>query len=459
MASSARTAAKPSKESTGHTSAAKKATAVATKKESKDAEAVTGIEVKAESDVPKNVDKAVPNGKTKVETNGDKLSASKAETKADKLSAAKAETKADKADAKTETKAETKADKVETKADKPSAAKASARGKTTKKSATGAVKRGPGRPPKKTPTPPLEIKGIADAPEDPENRYELIASKPEQLKKLFNFCKNIKADVVEVFFRKTETVFLAKDHEQRNFNIAYLLGSDAVHYYCESPFKKRWKRDMVEKVFSRINKSYFKMSITAKREDDEKFDIAMLNAEIGRQVNYKIESIGGDFDPELETAEQEVKQIDETAAQDNGEDEKKSSSFPIRFTLTNKELKQEITDALVKCEVITIEKAGEYPLMFASSDGSYRSTYTEEGKIDLVSTIRPKQSFSCELRLANIKSFASSMVAEKVRIYCRETGEKIMLKSVMDDRSDDKADTQRTKSDGDIMLYTLVKVS
>ena len=109
------------------------------------------------------------------------------------------------------------------------------------------------------------------------------------------------------------------------------------------------------------------------------------------------------------------------------------STFPLKFTLTAKQLKKTVNDATNYSDKITIEKIGKFPLQFTYAKGGviYNEVYRTDRKIDLKSTVAENNTLRASVRLNNIKSLANAMVSDRIRIYCRDTGD-IIFRSALD---------------------------
>ncbi|MDE2100850.1 MAG: hypothetical protein KGL39_26625 [Patescibacteria group bacterium] len=327
---------------------------------------------------------------------------------------------------------------------KAAVAKAPARGaKPDQKRAP--AKRGPGRPPKKPQAPALEFKGIVPGPQDVENMFEFATGTPESFKKFFAYLKNLKARALYFRFRKTRLLIFTRDHDQISRIIGIAHGARANWYYCENDFDLVLNRNNVEKMFSSINKDYFKLSIVVKKDDPHKIRITLKDAESGKENNYSFGASAEEPDIDLYDAETEIEA--------NAED------FPVQFTLSAKRFKNDINDAVGYSEVLTYEKLGAEPLQLTYVNTGMvmdqAGVYREPDKISLHSDVKDDQIFRCAVKVSNLKSLATSMVADRVRIMLRETGD-ILFVSLFDDEAATKPRPGNDKKDV-LGVYTLTK--
>ena len=112
------------------------------------------------------------------------------------------------------------------------------------------------------------------------------------------------------------------------------------------------------------------------------------------------------------------------------------ANFPIEFTLTAKQFKKSISDASNHSETITFEKLGTHPLQltYAKSNMIYNEVYRTPDKINLRSAITDNMTFRATIKIVNVKSLASSMVTDDVRILCREDAD-ILFRSALDSKA------------------------
>jgi hypothetical protein len=291
----------------------------------------------------------------------------------------------------------------------------------TPASAAAQKRRGPGRPPSKPPAPPLEKRGIVDSPVDSNNRLEFVYSDPSVFKSLFAYFKNIKARDIHLRCSPQGLAFFARDHSKTSRNVAIVAGDHVNWHYCEGAFWLGINRDHVEKMFAAIDKTFCKMTILQTHDDYNSLTFIFKDAEVDKECNYKVTLSAYAPDEELFEAERSL------AAEGLG------ANFPIEFTLTAKQFKKTVSDASNYSDTVTFEKIGAHPLQltYNKSNMTYCEVYRSAGKISLRSDVAPGASFRCTVKVANVKSLASSMVTDDVRILCREDDD-ILFRSAID---------------------------
>lgn len=286
-------------------------------------------------------------------------------------------------------------------------------------------RRGPGRPPSKPPAPSLEKTGISDAPADPNNRLEFVYSDPTIFKSLFTYFKNIKAKEIHLRCGGTGLTFFALDHSKTSRVVAHVAGEHVNWYYCEEEFWLTLNRESVEKMFATIDKTFYKITIMQTIDDLSSLIFVFKDPEIDKECTYKISLPGHTPDEELYDAE--------TILTPEGLIE----NFPIEFKLTAKQFKKSISDASNYSDIISFEKLGEsnpLQLSYKMCGVMYYEVYRDSDKIRLRSSVEDGNMFICTIKIANVKSLASSMVTDDVRILCREHGD-ILFRSAIDDKA------------------------
>jgi len=285
----------------------------------------------------------------------------------------------------------------------------------------GDKRRGPGRPPSKPPAPPLEFKGIVDSPKDINNRLEFVFGDPMIFKSLFGFFKNIKTRDIHIRCSARGLTFFARDHMKTSRIVAMVAGEHVNWHYCESEFWLGINREHVEKMFASIDKTFYKITIFQTQDDVNHLTFIFKDAEIDKECNYKIALSTYAEDPDLYEAEETLTPKALIA------------NFPIEFSLTAKQFKKSISDASNYSDTITFEKLGAHPLQltYMKSNLTYHEVYRSAEKISLRSDVPIGVNFRATVKVANVKSLASSMATEDVRILCREDGD-ILFRSAID---------------------------
>jgi hypothetical protein len=292
-------------------------------------------------------------------------------------------------------------------------------------SSTAAGKRrGPGRPPSKPTAPILEKEGIVYAPKDPDNCLEFAFSDPTVFKSLFAYFKNIKAREIHLRCSPHSLTFFARDHSKTSRIVASVAGEHVNWHYCASEYWLGINRESVEKMFAAIDKTFFKISIIQQKDEPNHLIFNFKDADIDKDCSYKITLSSYASDEDLYEAEKTLTP------------EGLINNFPIEFRLTAKQFKKSISDANNYTDSISFDKIGIHPLQlsYAKPNMVYNEIYRSAEKIQLRSEIADNVIFRCTIKIANIKSLASSMVTDDVRILCRENDD-MLFRSAIDTKA------------------------
>ncbi len=283
-----------------------------------------------------------------------------------------------------------------------------------------AKKRGPGRPPKKQPAPPLRKDGVVEVPSDPEHRMEFVYEDPMVFKSLFTYFKNLRARDIHLRCTRQGLTFFTRDNTRTCRIVADLPGGSMNYYYCDDAFWIGLNRDAVEKVFASIDKSFFKITLLYYHDDPDSLSIVFKDPEIEKECHYKVGVSVLDDDEELFA----VEPLTFPPA---------LAAYPLELTLSAKQFKKTITDANHYSETITAEKLGTHPFQFTYTRVGvvYYEVYRSPEKIGLRSDVPEGGIFRITMKIANIRSLAAAMVTDAVKIYCREDAD-VIFKSEID---------------------------
>ncbi len=288
---------------------------------------------------------------------------------------------------------------------------------------SAAKRRGPGRPSTKLPPPPLEKKGIVSQPSDPDNRLEFVYETPTIFKQLFTYFKNIKARDIYLRCSRDRLTFFTRDHTKSSRVVAVISGSHVNWHYVEGEFWLGINRENVDHMFKAIDKSFFKITISQTHDDKESLTFIFKDGEIDKDCNYKVTLSTFEPDEDLFDAE---KDLDAQSLAD---------LFPVKFTLSAQKFKKSISD--VTCtQSVTYEKIGLQPLQLTYNrpEAVYHEVYRDDDKILLDSSVPPGRTFRTTISITNIRSLASSMVTDDVRICCREDAD-MLFRSAIDKKA------------------------
>ena len=272
----------------------------------------------------------------------------------------------------------------------------------------------------KPPAPALEKRGVVDSPLDSNNRLEFVYGDPSVFKSLFTYFKNIKARDVHLRCRPDGLTFFARNHTKTSRVVATVAGEHVNWHYCEGEFWLGLNCEKVEKMFAAIDRTFFKITLVQTHDDPNSLLCIFKDAELSKDDIYKLTLSAYSRDEELYEAEASL-----TPAA--------LAAFPVEFTLTAKQFKKVIGDASNYSETVTFEKVGTNPLQltYAKADMTYSGVFHSDLKIRLNSRVPDGTTFRATVKIANVKSLATSMVTDDVRVLCREDAD-LLFRSAID---------------------------
>jgi hypothetical protein len=127
-------------------------------------------------------------------------------------------------------------------------------------------KRAPGRPKKNKDT-SSQLRGIITAPDNEENRVELLFSYCAHFAKVIGIIKDYGASEVDFIFSQTSMTLAAADHRQKVDIYAVFPGAHAAAYYCAEETRVRISQKNLQTIFTSINKNHATCTIICRHED------------------------------------------------------------------------------------------------------------------------------------------------------------------------------------------------
>ena len=288
-------------------------------------------------------------------------------------------------------------------------------------------KRGPGRPPNKPPPEPVPRRGVVAAPGDPANRLELVHDAPQFLKPLFSCYKNNKTREIHVRCAPDGLTFFARDHSRTQRIVAELRGSRLCEYFCEGTM---WlflmRSEQLASAFTSADKSIQRFGLCVRYDDPGRMCISLYDgsAQITRCTTLDLSTL--EPDPELYEAQRLL--ADEALF---------GGAFPLSFVLAKELLKKTFADAAMRrCDTVDVEKHGAFPLQikYVKPTFAYEETYQDPEAIQLRSSLGPDDTFRARISTATARSFANSLVSDRIQIFCQEVGV-FLYRTVVDEAS------------------------
>lgn len=270
-------------------------------------------------------------------------------------------------------------------------------------------KKKPGRPKKMPINTELAINGIVNEPKDNEDNdnpriIEFIYHNPALIKKILQIAKNLCSAEVHIKFDKTEILFYAKSHVEKNKMLTKIHGTKVNRYYCHTPMTIKMELAVVHKVLQQISTDITMIEFyILEKSKDTKIFLTTTNNDIGMYNVIDLTIAPSDY----------LWEIKESIEQNN--------TYCIRFELPSKLLRSKICSLKADASQITIEKNGNEPLKVYSQ---YKDSHTEDilyfisdEKIKLYSTVPETSIIAVSVFLEDITVPACSVISDKITIH------------------------------------------
>jgi hypothetical protein len=277
-------------------------------------------------------------------------------------------------------------------------------------------KRGPGRPPRKHNT-SIPCRGILDKPDNEMNFIELTYHDPTIFRYIFTTFKNLRVRDIYFRFKPDSLTLFAKDH-LNNFLAVDIKCENLSNYYCKSEIFLCVNENNLQKIFLNIHKSIDKVSITYE-ECEENITIILNDLVLGKEKNYFVSVSNIEPGYNYSEIEKFIKEVD----------------VRLSFSLSVKDFKETISDALHYGDKISIEKHGcaEMEIKFEKvCTDICIERYKDNDKINLISNIPDDESFRCCLHTITIKAITNSIINNSINIKCLDQNQAIFIIKILD---------------------------
>ncbi len=259
-------------------------------------------------------------------------------------------------------------------------------------------KKRPGRPRKKVPAAPFDIKGIVPNPSNPEHLIEMVYENPRIFKKLFTLYKSYVVDDLIIEFERETINIIAKSHSGKSTMFTTFDCKLLNHYYCREPRRVCVRRECLSDIFKSLDKVHCKITFLLKEELQKSIlYIIIKDCEMDDEQNYEVELIEK-FDNDVPA---------------NIDDDK----YPLKFMLPSRNLKKKIADIISLSPMLTIQMRHDGPLEFTyelPKKVTMVSAYKNKELIKLQSNIEPGDILSASVMIPHIKPFSNANVGDSV---------------------------------------------
>lgn len=277
---------------------------------------------------------------------------------------------------------------------------------------TPPVKKKPGRPRKVVPKKNIPKLGIVHEPsnkDDPDHRsvyvLELVYENPTMFRRIFNLFKAMQVQDIRLRFEPEVVQILTQDRVKKSTIYTVIEGARLNKYYCEKTFEIGLIPDDIQKISQTINNDYSKITIISSRRD-EKSKLQIILAYDG------IETADKKYIIDVNSVEEcDWGVLDELELE---------SSYPIKFELTSRFFKKTIADFKLMSNIMSIQKVGtgllQMSYIFSNKRGEQYTCFKDPAKINLRSTIKPDDLFSCSVYIPHVKPLSTSLITDTIEI-------------------------------------------
>ena len=281
-------------------------------------------------------------------------------------------------------------------------------------------RRGPGRPPARPRGPRPEVLGVQSAPRDPANRLEFTHASPSTFKQLFAYLKNVGSRLIYLRCRRDGLTVFARDHSKAARVVAAFDGATVNWHYSESEFILMFNREAVDRIFSSVDRDSSLVTLVQSHGNLSELVVSFVGDEYDTDMLYYLPLSTLEDDPDLYAAE---------AAQSMAA----LRSFPLAFTLSAARFRKIIADFAATFEEFYIEKIASAPMQFAARTARLRANvvFRRSDLIELETAGIELEVFRVTVKVSAIKSLAMSMVADSVRIHCRDDTNELICRSAL----------------------------
>lgn len=234
-------------------------------------------------------------------------------------------------------------------------------------------RKGPGRPRKTIETQTVEIRGIVDAPEDPDNFMELVYCNTAMFKDLLKLFSQYNISDIEIAFQPKNIEITAKGPSDKTTHHVTINGHGLNHYYCRETIKSCISIAVLDDILFGGNKNYHKITMIAQENYRSKLKIVLNNLE------YSVDEI---FDLDVG-----YRPPDQTSVQ---HPEQSDADYPVRFTMS----KQYFNASMVK-----MRKFGTEALFQKIGGGGFQIQAVKAGRTMKTDNFRDNKILSMECTL------------------------------------------------------------
>jgi hypothetical protein len=263
----------------------------------------------------------------------------------------------------------------------------------------------------------IVTRGIVSKPDVESKFIELTYHDPTIFRYIFTTFKNLRVRDIYFRFRPDSLTLFSKDHLD-NYVAIKIMCENLSHYYCKHEVFLCVNEINLQKIFFNIHKSVDKITITYEESDDY-ISITLLDIALGKEKKYAISASNIEPGYNYNDMERFVDNVD----------------VRLAFSLSVKDFKETISDALHYGDKISIEKHGaedmEIKFEKVCTDICIER-YTDSEKINLISNIKEDESYRCCLHTVTIRAITNSIINNVINIKCLDQNQAIFNIKLLD---------------------------
>jgi hypothetical protein len=268
------------------------------------------------------------------------------------------------------------------------------------------VRKKPGRPRKNAINIPIEVRGNIDRAINEGDTMELIYNDPSLFHKMFNILKGYAISEVELNFDKNGLRIETMDRVKKVRIVENISGVCMNLYYCKEPIRIWVKRTDLDRVFGNLGKHHCKVTWILNEKSRHTLYIIIKGAEYNSDQIFEVDTFNKDA-------------IDNQIKDDD-------TNYPIKFKISVKYLKKQITGVAKTSKMFTIQKPGDNPLQLTvskaqTSNVTWTEVFNDAHKLELQSLITPDDVFNVSVEFLNILPFCKYAIGDDVYIAADKT--------------------------------------
>lgn len=266
-------------------------------------------------------------------------------------------------------------------------------------------KRRPGRPPKTIESQTIEILGIVEKPEDPEDYMELVYDNPTLFKDLMKLFGHYNVSDIDLAFLPTTIEIDAKGPSRTTVHRVVIDCRGLNHYYCREPIRSCISIAKLDNILFGGNKNYHKITIIAQQNFRAKLRIVLHN------VEYNVDEI---FDIDVSHRPQD----NSIHAMQSDED------YPVRFTMQTSYFNAALTKLRKFGTDAVFQKIGEDSFeikAFKDKQTTVVNHYRDNKVLDMVCTLEPSDILSVTVPIDYILPLAKANISKNITVALSKT--------------------------------------